>query len=355
MSSSDFSEIALKRERGRSERLFRAAVTAFASLTRPSRREIAQLEDLVLPLYDAVSADARRFVAAALSEVEHAPAALIRRLADENVEIAAPVLLRSKVLGDVDLIGLIGRHGLPHARVIASRQGLHPTIAQLAAALARSERRRELRDAITVPVTVEDSPMQPSAATATAEPAPTRRKPGEAAEDVRSQLRTMMQPSAGGKPARSGPPDPGRRQDTHSKLRESALTGVRAFFQTALADALGIGFGQARAIVAASDLTDLTAALKSLELSEELAFVIVAALYPARFPHAEAIRLFLDRYRLLHREAAADRMRGWKEAALAAALPSFAAWQAEQSHEPANNPGRPQAFGTRPRVANGEW
>ena len=39
------------------------------------------------------------------------PAALVRRLADESVDIAAPLLIRSKVLSDVDLIALIGRHG----------------------------------------------------------------------------------------------------------------------------------------------------------------------------------------------------------------------------------------------------
>lgn len=349
MSSSDFSEIALKRERGRSERLFRAAVTAFASLTRPSRKEVAQLEDLVLPLYETVPADARRFVAAALSELEHAPSALIRRLADESVDVAAPVLLRSKVLNDVDLIGLIGRHGLPHAGVIARRQGLHPTIAQLAAALGRSERRRELGDTILNPVTIEERPMQLSLAAAAADPVPARRLPGEAAEEVRARLRTMMQPAAVEKAAPAAPSEPGHRlairPDVHSKLRESALTGVRALFQTALADALGIGFGQARAIVTATELTDLIAALKSLELSKDLAFVIVAALHPERFGHAEAIRLFLDRYRLLHREAAADRMRSWKEATLAAVLQPPPALRAEADHAPANNPGRPAAFG----------
>ena len=45
----------MRADHGKAERLFRAAVTAFCSLTRPSRREIAQLEDLTLPLYDSVS------------------------------------------------------------------------------------------------------------------------------------------------------------------------------------------------------------------------------------------------------------------------------------------------------------
>ncbi len=128
----------MRADHGKAERLFRAAVTAFCSLTRPSRREIAQLEDLTLPLYDSVSAEARRFVAAALSECQNSPAALVRRLADEPVEIAAPLLLRSNALTDIDLIALIGRRGIGHARVIARRPHLNPTIDQLVRRCSKS-------------------------------------------------------------------------------------------------------------------------------------------------------------------------------------------------------------------------
>ena len=99
------------------------------------RREVVQLEDLTLPLYDDVSLEARRYVAAALSECAVAPARLVDRLANDRVDIAAPLLARSETLTDVDLIALIGRHGLPHARAIARRPELNPTIAQLIRAL----------------------------------------------------------------------------------------------------------------------------------------------------------------------------------------------------------------------------
>ncbi|RVB60875.1 hypothetical protein EN895_24475, partial [Mesorhizobium sp. M7A.F.Ca.CA.002.03.2.1] len=52
VSSSDFRQIAVRKDSGKAERLFRAAVSAFCSLTRPSRREIGQLEDLTLPLFN---------------------------------------------------------------------------------------------------------------------------------------------------------------------------------------------------------------------------------------------------------------------------------------------------------------
>ena len=69
-----------------------------------------------------------------------------------------------------------------------------------------------------------------------------------------------------------------------------------------------------------------------------------AALHPAEFGHAEAIRLFLRRYHLIHRDAAADKVRGWKEATLAAALRHEQPAPAALPHLPANNPERP-AFG----------
>lgn len=343
MSSSDFRQIALKRDRSRKERLFRAAVTAFSSLTRPSRNEIAQLEDLALPLYDSVSVEARRFVAAVLSEVEYPPAALVRRLAGEPPDIAAPVLLRSTALTDVDLIALIGRHGLGHARVIGKRQDLHPTIAQLVRALIRkdiravtndSTRRDDARD--------HDLPARPASPEVirSIPAAPSRKQPGAAAEDIRAQLRAMMQPSPQAPARLRIDAERGPRPGLYDKLRDTALSGVSAFFETALADALGIDFRQAQSI---RDGAGLLEALKFLELAEEQAFLVVAALYPAQFGHAEAIRLFLDRYRLIHGEAAADKVRGWKEATPTTAL-ARPQPQTETAHAPANNPGEPTTF-----------
>ena len=330
----------MRGDRGKSERLFRAAVTAFCSLTRPSRNEIAQLEDLALPLYDRVSVEARRFVAAALSEVKNSPAALVRRLADESVDIAAPLLLRSNALTDVDLIALIGRHGLPHARVIARRPNLNSTIAQLVRALQRSELR-----AVTNDVPPKDQPMKPApVASEPSPPMPIAREPGAAAEEARDKLRAMMRPAAETAEWVGIEFERGPRPGVYARLKGTALTGARELFQTALADALGLDFRQARSIASRSDFADLLTALKFLELPEEHAFIIAAALYPQRFGHAEAIRLFLERYRLVHRGAAADKLRGWREATLAAAMQSQQP-AASAVHMPANNPGKPVAFG----------
>ncbi|PBB93450.1 hypothetical protein CK215_05695 [Mesorhizobium sp. WSM3864] len=307
MSSSDFRHIAIRTEAGKAERLFRAAVSAFCSLTRPSRREIAQLEDLTLPLFDEVSVESRRYVAAALSECEYAPAALVRRLAEEPVEIAAPLLTRSTALSDIDLIALIGRHGLPHARAIARRKELNATIAHLIRALEKPT----LVNTRPPETVTKLAPVKP-AASATEDSRP---DPGVSEESARRRLRSMMRPAG-----ESAAVNPFLGQPTYLKLRETALTGNLAFFQTALADALDIDFAAARSITEQSGYAALLAALKALDLSEDRAFLIAVAIYPGEFPHPQAIRLFLDRYRLLHREAALDMVRAWKAETMSRAI-----------------------------------
>ncbi|WP_256749514.1 hypothetical protein [Mesorhizobium sp. Mes31] len=304
MSSSDFRQIAVRTESGKAERLFRAAVSAFCSLTRPSRREIGQLEDLTLPLFDNVSVESRRYVAAALSECEYAPAALVRRLCEEPVDIAAPLLIRSRAVSDIDLIALIGRHGLPHARAIARRKDLNPTIADLIRVLERPTLVR-VRD----PDANATNQIAPAITEAASGSATREQLPGIAAENARRRLRSMMRI---GDEAAAPKSDPFTGTDTYMKLRETALTGNAAFFQTALADALDIDFSTARSLTANQNYASLLAALRSLDLSEDRAFLITVAVYPSQFPHPQAIRTFLDRYRLLHRDAAVDKVRLWK-------------------------------------------
>ena len=299
MSSSDFLQITSRAEAGKSERLFRASISAFCSLTRPSRREIGQLEDLTLPLFDSVSAEGLRYAAAALSECGSAPEALVRRLSDSSVDVAAPLLVRSQALTDIDLIALIGRHGLPHARAIARRKDINPTIADLIRALEKPTLVRSNGRP------TEESGA-PAAAAQDASRQNSRQVAGAAAEGVRDRLRDIMLAESSADATGLNPPD---KSSAYAKLRETALTGNAAFFQTALADALNIDFATARSLVAASDTTPLLTALRALDLGDDKAFLIAVAVFPKHFPHPQAVRLFLDRYRLLHREAALEKIR----------------------------------------------
>ncbi len=309
MSSSDFRQLTIKSDAQKAERLFRAAVSAFCSLTRPSRREIAQLEDLALPLFDLVSVEAKRYVAAALSECDNPPAALIRRLADESVDIAAPLLIRSRVLGDIDLIALISRHGHGHARAIGRRPGLNSTIARLVAAIERKVvplRPREAKPAAALPA--------PSLADQ-AEPVSKGSGPaGEAAEDARRHLRAMMRPaSAADRQATS--------RTAYDRLRDTVLSGHAAFFQTALADALDQDFAVVRDVSDDPSYAWLLDALRVLDVSDEKAFFVTAAIYPSQFGDLQSIRLFLMRYAAIAREEALQRIARWQPAPAASREP----------------------------------
>ncbi len=323
MPSSDFRQIAERSLPARTDRLFRAAVSAYCALPRPSRRETLQLEDLVLPLFASVSAESRRYVAAVLSELPNPPATLVRRLCEEPVDVAAPLLIRSPALSDIDLLAIISRHGLSHARAIARRKVLNPAIASLVRALDRPARAEDAPPPPSEPAEVDipEEKQIPAMADPELPPEPIEEPASSHAEAVRNRLRAMMLP-AGDRGPRGMAPEEEQlpRPAAYGRLRATALTGNPAFFQTALADALGIGFRQAKAIATASTYTDLVLALRALEIDTEGALLVVLAVYPSMFGHAESVRLFVERYELCHPEKARDRLRGWRAETLADAM-----------------------------------
>lgn len=324
MPSSDFRQIAARSLPARTDRLFRAAVSAYCALPRPSRRETLQLEDLVLPLFDSVGVDSRRYVAAVLSELPNPPKALVRRLCEEPVDIAAPLLIRSPALADIDLLGIISRHGLPHARAIARRKQLNPAIANLIRALERPAHAAAEAPPADEPAEPDLPPeTQTAMADETLPPEPANSPPPIPAETVRSRLRSMMMPAGDLAPRSAQPVDErSPRPSAYGRLRATAMTGNPAFFHTALADALEIGLRQARAIVGASGYSELVYALRALDIDTEGALLIVLATYPSMFGHAESVRLFVERFELCHREKARDRLRGWRAETLADAMAS---------------------------------
>lgn len=351
--SSVFREIAIRTESGKSDRLFRAAVSAFTSLTRPSRREIAQLAQLTLPLIDRTSTEARRFACAVLSDSRHAPADLVQRLCEEPVETCAPLLIRSPLLSHADLVHIIGAKGAAHARVIARRGDLHPAIAALIQALLRAAEQAEAaRDAappaaagsarIALPqpsvaagggtASLPPAPAGAAAPTAAAgaSPAPAAAHTSgvdatmggaadlvpeavrDAAEAVRRDLRAIM---AGQRPQRRTTARSAERlahEDDYQRLKATLLSGSALTFREALAQALGIGAETARSIAASRSYDDLIAAFRHIDLSEEEAFLLVCAACPERFSRTSAIRLFLERYRAFPAAAATGIVLAWR-------------------------------------------
>ncbi|MBL0936191.1 MAG: hypothetical protein IBJ07_15715 [Rhizobiaceae bacterium] len=263
MSSVEFRQFAASSESTKSDRLLRAAVSAFCSILRPSRQEVAQIEDLATPLLSHATRETLRFVAAALSECLNPPPSLVRRLCDEPVDICAPLLVRSSALRDIDLLALIGRHGLGHALAIERRRELDPRIANLIASLkARSA---------------------PEAAPA---PAPTSMLPA-----TLEKLRAMMVPAAETRPARwTEAPTP------YLKLRAAALSGNPAILRATLASLFSIDEHAAAGLLADPTMTALKAVLKRLGLTAEEAYLIASAAQPHRFATATTIRGFVEDY-----------------------------------------------------------
>lgn len=274
------------RAAGKADRLLRAAITSFCDNARPTRRDAAQLDDLAVPLLGSASNETLRFVAAALSETPQAPPALVRRLSDMPVEISAPLLMRSPALTPIDLLALIARHGVPHARAIALRRGLDERILLLIRSI-------DVAGEAAIPAT---------------------------AEEARQSLRAMMRPAhdpadtaAAADDPDTAPParirwegDPG----IYRKLRSTALVGAATLFHTALAGALGIEASEARAISGDRDPARLILAFKALKLSGEEAFLILQCLRPAR--DRRDVANFLTAWEAVSADDAARVAAGWR-------------------------------------------
>lgn len=295
MSSTDFRQLAIKGEAGKAERLFRAAVSAFCCLTRPTRLEITQFEDLALPLFPMVTVDARRFAAAALSDCKYAPIALVRLLSNQPIDISAPLVMRSPVLKDIDLIALIGRHGLPHARVIARRENLNPVISSLVRALENPK-------LVRLPAPAMRS-ADAEGTDASGAPSPL---PGATAENTRQRLRSMMVSS----PLDKVETEKHHPVSTYASLRDAALSGDASNFSVALAQA--IGMVRPPAFAATSSQTTLMALLRYLYLTEERAFLVMSAAFPGKFARVEIIRDFLEDYRRIDSARAETIVSQWK-------------------------------------------
>jgi uncharacterized protein (DUF2336 family) len=239
----------------------------------------------------------------------------VRRLCEEPVEIAAPLLMRSRALSDIDLIALIGRHGMGHARAIARRRDLNPRIAELVATLEKFDVK--------------------SRETASAEP--------DSAEQTREKLRSMMVPAG----EQASPPPPSEQAPAYpaphwqvppgafDRLRSAALTGLPDLFRQTLARTLGLAPEQARALISGQGRHEFPIAMRALDLSAEQAFLVAACVFGGHFGHAEAIRLFLDRFAAISPEAARATVRDWKMSAIGATIPLLEAGFEEETIIPA--------------------
>lgn len=88
-------------------------------------QEQALATDIMCKLLQEVEMSVRHHLAERLANIPAAPAELIRLLANDNIAVARPVLLRSTVLSDPELIDIIRHRTWEHQLAIANRQSLN--------------------------------------------------------------------------------------------------------------------------------------------------------------------------------------------------------------------------------------
>jgi uncharacterized protein (DUF2336 family) len=84
--------------------------------------ERALITDILHKLIYELAVPVREALAALLSEDEVMPRAVLRALAEDEIEIAAPILLNNEALLDVELIEVVRHRALEHQLMLAMRR-----------------------------------------------------------------------------------------------------------------------------------------------------------------------------------------------------------------------------------------
>lgn len=108
----------------RDSALLRATTELFVQELVHDRDEIRRFDELVTHLLPKVPVGDRAYVAERLAIRLDAPIGVVRLLAKDRIEVAAPVIRRSPVLGPLDLLAIIAATGSEHHRIIAERPGI---------------------------------------------------------------------------------------------------------------------------------------------------------------------------------------------------------------------------------------
>jgi hypothetical protein len=98
------------------------ATRNFGCIQRPSREQVNEYKELFYQLIERVSASDKRLISAMLARGVFTPRAVALYLAQDKTDVAAPFLLYSPVLGDLDLRAIARKKGADHAAIVAKRR-----------------------------------------------------------------------------------------------------------------------------------------------------------------------------------------------------------------------------------------
>ncbi len=108
----------------RDANLIRATTDLYVQDAQHDRDETRRFEELAIHFLPKISVADRAYVSERLADRRDAPAAIIRMLARDVIDVAAPVLSTSPVLDVLTLLSTIAATGTEHHRIIARRKEL---------------------------------------------------------------------------------------------------------------------------------------------------------------------------------------------------------------------------------------
>lgn len=291
----------------KTDELLAAAVAGFTSLTRPGRYDSQQFEDLALPLLDTASPRARRQVSAILAQHDFAPRTLVLKLANDNIEIAAPLLLRSPVLTTADLAAICGEHGLSHARIIARRHPVDPMLLPVLDSFEDVLINQSVNTEPVLPPVAAEQDSAPEVQKMHYTSSRPVRKP-----TVSPQTAQVEKPVIKAHDLEDLPLAQMLRPGLAEYLIDMALLIDGNLFRTALADALDVTYNRANTIIGSWPNSQLPLALKAIGLSAQDTYMILTAVLGTIHGEREQLREFVHIYRSISQEQAASAVKRWK-------------------------------------------
>ena len=98
-----------------------------------SPRQSELVADVLIKLMRQAEKDLRKVISKQVSIIDDAPLRLVLQLANDDIEIAKPVLSKSNVLGDLDLMYIIKSKTTEYWQVIAAREVLNDQVIDILA------------------------------------------------------------------------------------------------------------------------------------------------------------------------------------------------------------------------------
>lgn len=147
-------------EQKRDSALLRATTELFVLDVIHDRDEIRRFEEITTHFLPKVAVADRIFVAERLAVCGDAPPSIIRMLARDVIDVAAPVIKHSSVLGPIDLLAVIAATGAEHHRLIARRSYLSPEVTRALRLTGDATLIAKLDGTSTIPAAVASAPAE---------------------------------------------------------------------------------------------------------------------------------------------------------------------------------------------------